>query len=125
MTLAANERMGTLAGGATVKKAFCFDCLTLLESDGETVTVTPMVPLSFWAEANAKRSALEQERDEAVAVGEWLAKWLEERVMHATDDRATLCLHCPASECCEGEDCAERLLAAARAEVRKQREVTK
>ncbi len=43
MTLAANERMGTLAGGATVKKAFCFDCLTLLESDGETVTVTRLV----------------------------------------------------------------------------------
>lgn len=66
MTLAANERMGTLAGGATVTKAFCFDCLTLLESDGETVTVTRLVRAVTPGEVAAVRELPEKWRRLAV-----------------------------------------------------------
>ncbi len=143
MTLAANERMGTLAGGATVTKAFCFDCLTLLESDGETVKVTYMVaataPSAQWEwierhasdfRANAplseiltpdggyvifppaaaqqvadRAAALEDEINALGAIGEWLANALTKQMGSRYVS-------------------AENLIAAARAAVRKQQEVT-
>lgn len=121
MTLAANECMGTLAGGATVTKAFCFDCLTLLESDGETVKVTPMVPIDVCCDVKARA---QEDVNEAVAVGEWLAK----------QGAGKTCARCGFRHIChddydkdadnDDESCASFLVEAARAAVRKQPEVT-